>query len=268
MARRRARTHRVRQRRWRGTQDRRGGVRWTRLFQAFQAHYGFESSLCSPYAGHEKGAVEAKVGMVRRKLFVPKPSVWNLENFNSRLPDRCLELGGKPHHAKDEEEAVLFAEDRGALLPLPGKRFDVVTWKRMRTDKYGVVMLDGRHRYSTDGSHARRDVLVGLRALEIEILDAGNPAGRASEGVRPGQHQQRGPVHAAGDALQQAERVAQQPRARHAARPVARMARPAGREGTARRPADPQTGGQGVRLGERGRGDARDARIDRRGEGV
>ena len=152
-----------------------GGVRWTRLFQAFQAHYGFESSLCSPYAGHEKGAVEAKVGMVRRKLFVPKPSVWNLENFNSRLPDRCLELGGKPHHAKDEEEAVLFAEDRGALLPLPGKRFDVVTWKRMRTDKYGVVTLDGRHRYSTDGSHARRDVLVGLRALEIEILDAGEP---------------------------------------------------------------------------------------------
>ena len=243
-----------------------GGVRWTRLFQAFQAHYGFESSLCSPYAGHEKGAVEAKVGMVRRKLFVSRPSVWNLENFNSRLPDRCLELGGKPHHAKDEEEAVLFAEDRGALLPLPGKRFDVVTWKRMRTDKYGVVTLDGRHRCSTDGSHARRDVLVGLRALEIEILDAGgNPAGRASEGVRPGQHQQRGPVHAAGDALQQAERVAQQPRARHAARPVARMARPAGREGTARRPADPQTGGQGVRLGERGRGDARDARIDRRG---
>lgn len=148
-----------------------GGIRWTRLFQAFQAHYGFDCSLCSPYAGHEKGAVEAKVGMVRRKLFVPKPSVWSLENFNSRLPDRCLELGGKPHHAKDEEEAVLFAEDRGALLPLPAKRFDVVTWRRMRTDKYGVVTLDGRHRYSTDGSHARRDVLVGLRALEIEILD-------------------------------------------------------------------------------------------------
>ena len=148
-----------------------GGVRWTRLFQAFQAHYGFESSLCSPYAGHEKGAVEAKVGMVRRKLFVPKPSVWNLENFNSRLPDRCLEPGGKPHHAKDEEEAVLFAEGRKALLPLPSKRFDVVTWKRMRADKHGVVTLDGRHRCSTDASHARRDVLVGLRALEIEILD-------------------------------------------------------------------------------------------------
>lgn len=151
--------------------DAAGVGRGTRLFQAFQARYGFESSLCSPYAGHEKGAVEAKVGMIRRKLFVPGPGVWSPENFDSGLPDRCLELGGKPRHAKDEEEAVLFAEGRKALLPLPSKRFDVVTWKRMRADKHGVVTLDGRHRCSTDASHARRDVLVGLRALEIEILD-------------------------------------------------------------------------------------------------
>lgn len=47
----------------------------------------------------------------------------------------------------------------------------------MRADKHGVVTLDGRHRCSTDASHARRDVLVGLRALEIEILDV--------EGTRP-----------------------------------------------------------------------------------
>lgn len=176
--------------------DAAGVGRGTRLFQAFQARYGFESSLCSPYAGHEKGAVEAKVGMIRRKLFVPGPGVWSPENFDSGLPDRCLELGGKPRHAKDEEEAVLFAEGRKALLPLPSKRFDVVTWKRMRADKHGVVTLDGRHRYSTDASHARRDVLVGLRALEIEILDvegthpavrprAYGQAGTSSEGTPP-----------------------------------------------------------------------------------
>ncbi|MDU1289744.1 MAG: hypothetical protein E6955_09710, partial [Bifidobacterium longum] len=33
-------------------------------FQAFQAHYGFDCSFCNPYSGHEKGAVESKVGMV------------------------------------------------------------------------------------------------------------------------------------------------------------------------------------------------------------
>lgn len=30
-------------------------------------------------------------------------------------------------------------EDRAALLPLPGKRFDVVTWRHMKADRYGVA---------------------------------------------------------------------------------------------------------------------------------
>lgn len=33
----------------------------------------------------------------------------------------------------------LFSEDRAALLPLPGKRFDVVTWRHMKADRYGVA---------------------------------------------------------------------------------------------------------------------------------
>ena len=113
--------------------------RLTHLFQAFQAHYGFDCSFCNPYSGHEKGAVESKVGMVRRKLFVPRPSVWSLENFSAGLPDRCLELATKPHCRKDTEERGLFSEDRAALLPLPGKRFDVVTWRHMKADRYGVA---------------------------------------------------------------------------------------------------------------------------------
>lgn len=51
--------------------------------------------------------------------------MWSLENFNAGLPDRCLELATKPHYRKDTEERGLFSEDRAALLPLPGKRFDV-----------------------------------------------------------------------------------------------------------------------------------------------
>ena len=147
-------------------------VRLTRLFQAFQAHYGFAFAFCNPYSGHEKGAVEANVGRVGRKLFVPRPSVWNLEGFNERLPDRCLSLGDKTHWRKGKREADLFAEDRKALMPLPDRPFDVVRWERMKSDKYGCVTLEGRHRYSADPSNAGREVIVGLRALEIEILDA------------------------------------------------------------------------------------------------
>lgn len=148
------------------------GIRLTRLFQAFQAHYGFEYSFCNPYSGHEKGAVEARVGAVRRRLFVPVPSVWSLDSFNLRLPDRCLELGDKDHYRKGESQAGLFEDDRKALLPLPAKPFDVVTWTRMKADKYGNVTVQGRHRYAAGPEHAGHEMIVGLRALEVEILDA------------------------------------------------------------------------------------------------
>ena len=92
------------------------GIRLTRLFQAFQAHYGFEYTFCNPYSGHEKGGVEARVGAVRRRLFVPVPGVWNLDSFNLRLPGRCLELGDKDHYRKGESQTGLFDEDRKALL--------------------------------------------------------------------------------------------------------------------------------------------------------
>lgn len=186
--------------------------RLTHLFQAFQAHYGFDCSFCNPYSGHEKGAVESKVGMVRRKLFVPRPSVWSLENFNAGLPDRCLELATKPHYRKDTEERGLFSEDRAALLPLPGKRFDV---GRVAAYEGRPVRRDrarGRHRCSADRANAGREPVVGLRALEARGPRlVGQAPGDPSSGVRPGQHEQRGPVHAVGAAVQQARVLAQQP---------------------------------------------------------
>ena len=147
-------------------------VRLTRLFQSFQAHYGFEYVFCNAYAGHEKGGVESRVGAVRRKLFVPVPSVWSMPAFNARLLERCLALGDKDHYRKGGRETDLFAEDRKALLALPETRFDVVTWKRMKADKYGIVTVEGRHRYAAGPEHAGRELIVGLRAFEVELLDA------------------------------------------------------------------------------------------------
>ena len=147
-------------------------VRLTRLFQSFQAHYGFEYVFCNAYAGHEKGGVESRVGAVRRKLFVPVPSVWSMPAFNARLLERCLALGDKDHYRKGGRETDLFAEDRKALLALPETRFDVVTWKRMKADKYGIVTVEGRHRYAAGPEHAGREPVVGLRAFEVELLDA------------------------------------------------------------------------------------------------
>lgn len=151
-------------------------------------------------------------GMVRRKLFVPRPSVWSLENFSAGLPDRCLEPATKPHCRKDTEERGLFSEDRAALPPLPGKRFDVgrVAAYEGRPVRRGRAR--GRHRCSADRANAGREPVVGLRALEARGPRlVGQAPGDPSSGVRPGRHEQRGPVHAAGAAVRQARVLAQQP---------------------------------------------------------
>ena len=186
--------------------------RLTHLFQAFQAHYGFDCSFCNPYSGHEKGAVESKVGMVRRKLFVPRPSVWSLENFNAGLPDRCLELATEPHCRKDTEERGLFSEDRAALLPLPGKRFDVG-----RVAAYeGRPVRRGHARgtaslFRGPGERGQRGGRGPPRARGRGPRLVGQAPGDPSSDVRPGQHERRGPVHAVGAAARQARVLAQQP---------------------------------------------------------
>lgn len=66
-----------------------------------------------------------------------------------------------------------------ALLPLPNAAFDVVDWVACRTDGYGKVTPRRSkgapgHKYLADPALPDTEVVVGVRACEIEI---GTPAG-------------------------------------------------------------------------------------------
>lgn len=164
--------------------------------------------------------------------------------FNVRLLERCLALGDKDHYRKGGRETDLFAEDRKALLALPEARFDVVTWKRMKADKYGIVTVEGRHRYAAGPEHAGREPVVGLRAFEVRA--ASMPPGPASRRIRAPTATT--PPAASGPSLQiglpwrQARGLAQQPGPGGASRPAARMARRAGARGPRRGAAHAQRG--------------------------
>ena len=150
-------------------------VRVTDLFAACSAHYGFRYRFCNPYSGNEKGAVENKVGAVRRNLFVPVPQVRSMDSYNGRLLARCMAMSSKPHWIKGEPEARLFEEDRLAMIGLPAKPFECVTYVTRKADKKGKVSVGekGRHLYSTDPSLAGRKLVVGLRATAVEVYDDG-----------------------------------------------------------------------------------------------
>ncbi len=157
-----------------------GEVRESRLFKAFRMHYGFEAAFANPGAGHEKGNVEGKVGWVRRNVFVPVPKIGGLEAFNAELIAECDKRSAREvHYEKQLTWAQLFEADRLALLPLPKAPFDVVEWSAAKTDGYGKVKLGAGggkpgHKYLADPMLPNAEVMVGVRAYEVEI---GTPEG-------------------------------------------------------------------------------------------
>jgi transposase len=146
-------------------------VRTTRLFEACSAHYGFEYRFCSPYSGHEKGSVENKVGTQRRNLFVPVPRVWDVDGYNERLLERSRDMSRKEHYRKGRPELELFEDDLAAMLALPARPFECVEYRRARADKKGKVRVDGRHWYSTSPECAGREMVVGLWATRVAVMD-------------------------------------------------------------------------------------------------
>ncbi len=46
-----------------------------------------------------------------------------------------------------------------------------MSYTEHKADKYGNVVLDGRHRYSTDPAYANRRLIVGAGAFDVDICD-------------------------------------------------------------------------------------------------
>lgn len=145
-------------------------VRESAPFRAFRLHYDFEVVFTNPDSGHEKGNVEGKVGWIRRNLFVPVPAIGSLVTYNADLLGTCDACSGtETHYERGKTWAQLFEADRMALLPLPRVPFDVVEWRGVKADGYGKVTIDRRHRYLAHPELAGRQLIVGIRAYEVEI---------------------------------------------------------------------------------------------------
>jgi transposase len=149
-----------------------GIIKESRLFMAFRLHYGFDFRVCSPNSGHEKGGVESKVDWIRHNMFVPVPTIHDMEQYNRTLLNKCLEQGEKIHYQKERPQKELFDRDLAALLQLPEKPFDVVRYEHYKTNKKGYVTVDQLHTYSVSPRLAYHEVIVALRAHEVMILDS------------------------------------------------------------------------------------------------
>ncbi|MBQ1491830.1 MAG: hypothetical protein IIZ39_07700, partial [Blautia sp.] len=75
------------------------------------------------------------------------------------------------HYKKGTKIAELFEEDRKHFLPLPRKAFNVCRYETFKADGYGKICLEGKHFYSTKPEYHNKNVMVGIRAHYIDVLE-------------------------------------------------------------------------------------------------
>lgn len=146
-------------------------VKETELFARFHAPYNFLCRFCSPRAGHEKGNVEKKVRYIRNNLFVPVPEFDDWDEFNRQLLQSHEKKAAEIHYKKQKLVSDLFQEDLDACYSLPSYPFDVCRYVVRKADGYGKICIDGKHWYSTRPELAKQQILIGLRANFVDILD-------------------------------------------------------------------------------------------------
>lgn len=146
-------------------------VKETELFARFHAQYNFLCRFCSPRAGHEKGNVENKVRYIRNNLFVPVPEFDDWDEFNQQLLQSHKKKAAEIHYKKQKLISELFQEDLEACYALPSHPFDVCRYVVRKADGYGKICVDGKYWYSTRPELAKQQILIGLRANSVDILD-------------------------------------------------------------------------------------------------
>jgi len=162
-----------------------GGQRiYTELFARFVAHYRFEALFCNPRRGHEKGHVENKVGYTRRNWLVPPPVCETDAELEAYLAEQETQDMARPHYAKGELIAELWAQERKKLLALPDVPFEVFRLTTSRLNKYRELRFENTT-YPLPQCEALATVLLKVKWDEVEVLSSDGTYQRLAVFPRP-----------------------------------------------------------------------------------
>ena len=151
------------------TRDEKGLVKVADPVMRFSTHYGFSIKFCNPDSGNEKGNVENKVGTIRRNLFVPEPTITDLDEFNKELLEKCLKRNKEIHYRFKEPIEKLFEEEKALMIPFNKVPFDTAKYETRKVNKYGLIDYSPC-KYSVSPKYVGQSVILKVMANEIEIF--------------------------------------------------------------------------------------------------
>ena len=141
-----------------------------RRFTAFRSHYLFGAHFCTPGEGHEKGGVENGIGYAQRNLFVPLIQATDYKDLNAQLLALCQQQDSRKVHGQSLTIGEAFAQEQGALLPLPAHAFECYASAEVTLNGYGQVTYE-TNRYSVPAKLARKQLVVHAYPFRVDILD-------------------------------------------------------------------------------------------------
>lgn len=124
---------------------------FTDEFMGFANFYGFEPQACNAYSGHEKGNVENKVGYIRYNFINPAPVIKDLHHLTKLLERQLAEDRSRIHYEKNCTINDLLEEEHQYLLALPDEKYPVFKEEKVKSNKYGEIILDKTKVYIPKG---------------------------------------------------------------------------------------------------------------------
>ena len=154
-----------------------------------EAHYGFDSDLCNPYSGNEKGSVENGVAVIRRLAFTPLPHVEDYAELQQHVDGRCLEYI-ETHKIRYRTLSIkaMFEDERRSLSPLPLVPMETAKTVPALVNTDLTVLLDGT-RYSIPSDYVGERVTLKVSPFTVAVWARGEPVHTHKRALRKGDHQ-------------------------------------------------------------------------------
>ncbi len=145
-----------------------------RTYQELAVHYGTAVIPARVKKPRDKATVEGTVGIASTYILaaIRNQKFFSLRELNEVVRERLHTLNHKSFQKKDGSRALLFAEERTALLPLPKNAYEMAAWKSAKVYLNYHVEVDGRY-YSVPYEYIKRQVDVRVTRRIVEVFYEG-----------------------------------------------------------------------------------------------
>lgn len=131
-------------------------------------YYGFKYRFCNVAKGNEKGHVEKGIEYVRRKAFSSQTDFESIEEANTYLGEKLLELNSKRRNwLQNQSPLDILNQEMAYLIPLK-PTYDASRRVEARVNKYSVITID-QNKYSVPDYLVGKFVNVKIYPGIIEI---------------------------------------------------------------------------------------------------